>query len=228
MSFKNIVKCHLKQRGINIKPYLVIILLLAALPAAAERLAISQITDQGLAGWNTKVFKNETKYSVTEYQGAKYIKAVSNNAASGLTKEIAVNLEVTPFLNWSWVIEEILTENDERAKSGDDFAARIYVIAKTGFGIWNTAALNYVWSNKNPAGDFWPNPFTSKAIMYSVEQGKTSLGKLRTYKQNVRDDFKRTFKSDIKKIEAIAIMSDSDNTQKQVSALYGDIFFSSE
>ncbi|MDZ4662238.1 MAG: DUF3047 domain-containing protein [Pseudomonadota bacterium] len=210
------------------KPKLIFILLLVSLKTYGEKVNVSQFSEQGIEGWKTKIFESETVYKVTDYQGAKYVQAISNKSASGLTRELKVNLETTPFLNWSWIITEILNGNDERKKSGDDFAARIYVIAKTGFGIWNTAAINYVWSNKSLVGEFWPNPFTSKAVMYSVEQGVAGLGKIKSYKQNIREDFKRTFKKDIKKIEAIAIMTDSDNSQKQAKALYGEIFFTSE
>ena len=192
----------------------ILVLLLFSLNSFGSRVNVSHFSEQGIKGWKPKIFKNETVYSVVEYEGSKYIQAMSQQSASGLTKELKIDLQVTPFLNWSWVIEQILQGNDEKTKSGDDFAARIYVIAKTGFGFWNTAALNYVWSNKSPVGDFWPNPFTAKAVMFCVEQGDAGLGKLRTYKRNVLDDFKQIFNKDIKEIQAIAIMTDTDNSQK--------------
>ena len=52
--------------------------------------------------------------------------------ASGLGKEIEIDLNKTPFLNISWKVEKDLTGIVENTKKGHDFAARVFVVKKTG------------------------------------------------------------------------------------------------
>ena len=93
---------------------------------------------------------------------------------------------------------------------------------------WKTRALNYVWSNNQAVGSAWPNAFTSNAYMVAVQTGTANLGQWREQKRHVRDDFKRYFGSDIITIDAVAIMTDADNSGREATAYYGDIYFSSE
>jgi hypothetical protein len=45
-------------------------------------------------------------------------------------------------------------------------------------------------------------------------------------KRNVYEDLKRLFGAEFHFIDAIALMTDTDNSHRQVKAYYGDIFFS--
>jgi len=47
-------------------------------------------------------------------------------------------------------------------------------------------------------------------------------------KRNVAADLKEFFGTEIRYIDAIAIMTDTDNSGQETSAQYGDIFFSGD
>jgi hypothetical protein len=64
--------------------------------------------------------------------------------------------------------------------------------------------------------------------MYAVESGPKNLGKFLTYKINIRETLKKVFAQDFTEIDAVAIMTDTDNTQKEAAAYYGEIFFSKQ
>ncbi|MCF6208787.1 MAG: DUF3047 domain-containing protein, partial [Ghiorsea sp.] len=117
---------------------------------------------------------------------------------------------------------------NENKKAGDDFVARIYVVVDGGFFFWKTIALNYVWSSSHQTGDKWDNPFTANATMFAVESGKENLNTWQHYKRNIREDLKRLTGKDEQYIDAIAIMTDTDNTGFSATTYFGDIFFSSE
>ncbi len=68
-------------------------------------------------------------------------------SASGLFKKIHIDLNKTPYFNWSWKIDRSLKGLNERSKEGDDYAARICVVKKHALFFWKTRALNYVWSS---------------------------------------------------------------------------------
>ena len=80
---------------------------------------------------------------------ATFFGLMSENAASGLGKEIKINLSKTPFLNITWKVEKDLTGIIENSKKGHDYAARVFVIKKTGATPLSNRAMNYVYSSNN-------------------------------------------------------------------------------
>ncbi|OIQ00076.1 MAG: hypothetical protein AUK35_05465 [Zetaproteobacteria bacterium CG2_30_46_52] len=205
-------------------------LLLLTMEVSAQELQLGQFSQGSRAGWESKSFAGETIYTlVTDEQLTRQVlQAKSDNSASGLFYKKNINLLETPFLNWSWKVNSLLSGHDENQKSGDDFVARIYVVVDGGVFFWNTRALNYVWSSKHKLGEVWDNPFTSNATMIAAEAGDKHLGVWQTMKRNVREDFKQLLGKDIQSIDAIAVMTDTDNTGQSASAWFGDIFFTSQ
>jgi len=213
--------------------FLLLSIFLQFSPVVASELIkvpVGEFSENKLDGWEEKEFNGKTEYKVISLEGKKVVSARSNGTASGLFKEITVDLKKTPYINWSWKVDNVLLSADEKTKAGDDYAARIYVVSSGGFFIWKTKALNYVWSSQQPVGDAWPNAFTSNAQMIAVESGQPIFieGKShwKTYKRNVLEDFKRYHGVDIDEIDVIAIMTDTDNTGLSANAYYGDIYFS--
>ena len=74
--------------------------------------------------------KNNTIYTVGSNDNGNFLKAVANNAASGLGKEIKIDLNKTPFINITWKIEKDLPGIKENTKKGHDFAARVFAVKK--------------------------------------------------------------------------------------------------
>ena len=128
------------------------------------------------------------------------------------------------FIYFSSILQNI----NEKMKVGDDYPARIYAIVSGGAFFWRTKALNYVWSSNQEVGSSWPNAFTSNAVMTAVQSGPENIGKWVRQKRNIREDFRRYFGKDVKKIDAVAIMTDTDNAGGKATAHYGNIYFSSK
>ncbi len=191
----------------------------------ADELMIGQFSHGDLNGWQEKSFVGHTQYQIITTDHGKALQAKSQNSASGLFKEITIDLRKTPWLNWSWRIDNIYSGNDERSKQGDDYPARIYVVVSGGLLFWKTRAINYVWSSNQSINSEWSNAYTRNAKMIAVQTGNTQIGQWLSQKRNIRDDLKKIFGEDIDEIHAIAVMTDSDNTGQSATALYGDLFF---
>ena len=102
--------------------------------------------------WESKVFKGHTRYELAKLAGTTVLKAKSNGSASGLFKEQRIDLQKTPVMNWSWRIENRLGNINEQDKSGDDYAARVYIVVRSGLTFWRTKAIDYVWASTSPKG----------------------------------------------------------------------------
>ena len=205
-----------------------LMLFVAATVAADTTRVIGDFAAGTLTGWTEKEFSGKTAYRLTQLDGNTVLAAASNASASGFYRKINVDLTRTPYLNWSWRVDDILNGVDETTRGGDDYPARVYVIFSRGWFFWQTYALNYVWSSNQPAGTTWPNAYTSHAVMLAVQSGKERTGTWVTNKRNVREDIKHYMGMDVSDIEAVAIMTDTDNSGQHVTAYYGDIWFSAD
>lgn len=86
--------------------------------------------------------------------------------------------------------------------------------------------MNYVWSSSQAVGETWPNAFASQAMMVAVCSGKPEQpGNWYAESRNVREDFKRFFDLALDNIDAVALMTDCDNSRLKATAYYGDIYF---
>lgn len=207
---------------------LAIALLTLSIGAVADTLTIGNFSAGDLSGWEEKSFVDSTHYKIIDTQQGKALHASTQNSASGLFKTITVDLTRTPYLHWSWRVDKTFSGNDERSKAGDDYPARVYVVVDGGMFFWRTRAVNYVWSSNQPAETRWPNAFTGNAMMIAVRAGNADTGHWVTERRNVRTDLKRLFGEDITHIDAVAVMTDSDNTGQGASATYGDIYFATD
>ena len=169
---------------------------------------------------------NKTIYSVGSNDNGNFLKAIADNAASGLGKEVKIDLNKTPFINITWKIEKDLMGIEENTKKGHDFAARVFVIKKTGATPLSNRAINYVFSSNIEVGLNWPSPYTKKSIDNVLATTKNNLNEWITVKSNVKEDFKRFHDLDVNELDGLAIMSDTDNSKMKAIAYYQNIFFS--
>ena len=118
---------------------------------------------------------------------------------------------------------------DETVKSGDDYAARVYVVVSGGLLPWRTRAVTYVWASGAARGDSWENAFAGKNVqMLALRDRRDRLSTWYAEKRNVYQDLKQLFGAEIQFIDAVAVMTDTDNSDGHASAFYGDIYFSKE
>ncbi len=171
---------------------------------------------------------NNTLYTVGSNENGNFLKAVADNAASGLGKELKIDLNKTPFINITWKIENDLPGIKENTKKGHDFAARVFVIKKTGATPLSNRAINYVFSSNSNVGETWPSPYTKKSIDSVLASTKSNLNEWVTVRANVKEDFKKFHDLDVEELSGIAIMADTDNSKLTAVSYYQNIFFSSE
>jgi hypothetical protein len=211
-----------------IAPWVIMVLLSVSVSlVSADEIPVSRFNAEGLTGWESKSFKGMTEYSVVKEEGRTVVKATSHAAASGMVKKVHFNPSKYRYLRWSWKIAHTIKGGDEKAKTGDDYAARIYVVFPGRF-FWQMKAVNYIWANRLPKGEHVPNPFVSNAKMLAVESGNGKAGQWVDEERDLLADYRLLFGADPPEAEAVAIMTDTDNTGGSADAWYGDIHLATE
>ena len=208
-----------------------IIIINCSASSLAEKIQVFDFTELELQTLKVKKVRGadgKTKYTLGKNENGNFIRSESENTASGLGKEIKINLSKTPFLNITWKVEKDLSGIIENSKKGHDYAARVFVIKKTGATPLSNRAMNYVFSSNNEIDTNHPSPYTKKSIDYVLSTTNENLDEWVTVKVNVKDHFKKFHDIDLDEINGVAIMADTDNSKLSSVAYYQNIYFSAE
>ena len=199
--------------------------------ANAENINVFNFTENEIQSLEVRKVRgadNKTEYLLGSNENGNYLKAVADNAASGLGKKVTIDLNSTPFINITWKVEKNLSGIIENSKKGHDYAARVFVVKKTGSTALSNRAINYVFSSNNNVGETWRSPYTKKSIDYVLATTLKNDNEWITVKSNVKEDFKKLHDLDISELNGVAIMTDTDNSKLKAVAYYQNIFFSSK
>ena len=199
--------------------------------AYSETVKVFEFTEKELSALEIRKVRganNNTSYTVGSNENGNFLKAVADNAASGLGKEIKIDLNKTPFINITWKIEKDLRGIKENTKKGHDYAARVFAIKKTGATPLSNRAINYVFSSNSDVGENRPSPYTKKCIDNVLATTKDNLNEWVTVKANVKEDFKKFHDLDVNELDGLAIMADTDNSKMKSISYFQNIYFSAD
>tara|TARA_B100001250_G_scaffold55889_1_gene43206 strand:- start:565 stop:1209 length:645 start_codon:yes stop_codon:yes gene_type:complete len=194
----------------------------------SENIQAFNFTKEEFKSLDVKKVKKLTTYSLGSNENGNFLRAEAEGVGSGLGKKLKINLESTPFINITWKVEKDLRGIVENSKKGHDFAARVFVVKKTGLTALSNKAINYVFSSNNSIDEYWRSPYTKSSIDYVLSTTKEHPNEWITVKANVKDHFKKLHGLDVKVIDGLAIMTDTDNSKLKAISYYQNIYFSSE
>ena len=207
---------------------IVILTLLVISSSKSETLKVFEFTNEEFDQLKKRKVKGETTWTLGSNESGNFIKAEAEGVGSGLGKEVLINLNKTPIINITWKIEKDLSGINENSKKGHDFAARVFVVKKTGSTALSNRAVNYVFSSNNEIGKYWRSPYTKKSIDYVLSTTKQNLNEWVTVKANVKEHFKLLHDLDVNELNGVAIMTDTDNSKLKAISYYQNIYFSSQ
>ena len=225
-------------------------LLCAALGVSAEPVWVGRFNDADTAipaPWKVEHFNEKhppTRYTLRRWDGVVAIEAMADKSMALLGRPVAVDLKKTPILCWQWRIDAPVASADMNTKSGDDYAARVYLtfsvppeqlglgtraklaLARSIYGDQvPDAALNYVWDNTHPVGTLQDNAYTDRTRMLVLRSGTAKAGVWVQERRNVRKDFQLAFGDVGGQLGGLAIASDTDNTGEKAHAGFADFRF---
>ena len=225
-----------------------IALLATVLAAASSSTWIGRFTTAGAppAPWSMVPLKGEkpTAYRVASVAGRMALEARVDDSMSLMARPISVDLAEKPVLCWRWYVDGPVAKADMTRKSGDDYAARVYIafdmpdnvlsgstklklkIARSMFGrSVPDAAVVYVWDNRHPVGTARRSAYTDRSQLIVADSGSARAGTWVTKRADVAADFGRAFGNRPGKPIQLAVAADGDNTNSKGRAAFADIHF---
>ena len=232
-----------------VKVVLVLLIFMSAsLAAAAEKQILFREDFRSLDNWEPLFFpkiKKHSTYTIESVGKRSYLKAESQASASAIVYKKMFNVFEYPRARWRWRVDNVHTQGNPRDKAGDDYPIRVYVMfqydpqkaeftEKVSYGIAKTlygkypphSTMNYVWTGHEIPERIITSPYTDKAKMIILEQGRNKVGMWVDETVNILEDYRKAFGKDPPAIAGIAVMNDSDNTgESAVSYLeYIEVF----
>lgn len=200
------------------------------------------------AGWEPLTVANlkPNLNDLVEEGGQVVLRVRSAHSASSLAFRMDADPAKSPMLAWRWKIDRVVAGADLSKAQGDDFAARVYVsfdvpietlslldrakfrVARLVYGAkLPTAALCYVWDNRNPPGTTAWNAYSRRLRMVVVRSGAERVGHWVAETRDVEADFRAAFGSEwpgpVPRVTGVALGADTDQTGETVTAWFGDV-----
>jgi hypothetical protein len=172
--------------------------------------------------WQHRYLTRHTEYARVLEDGNPVMEAVSRHAASFLLAPAPFDPAQYQMISWRWTVLEPLEHENLHEKSGSDTAARIGVIFDSAAFSWRKKTINYVWSSALPAGTEVFSAYT-KYVGMIVIRDASDVGQWQSESRNLVDDYRRLFSEDPPAGQAVAIMTDSDNSHGTARARFDDI-----
>lgn len=173
--------------------------------------------------WQRFSRRGETQYALHDEGGNRVLRAESRAAASGLITRLPFDAVAYPLLRWRWRVEDVVAGADLRTRRGSDAAARVCVIFARGRLLGLPRVLNYVWATSLPEGAIVRSASYHGCGIIAVESGATHVGEWRTETRHLVEDYEAVFGEAPPAVEAIAVMTDTDDTGGAVVAYYDGI-----
>jgi hypothetical protein len=223
---------------------------LACVPALAAGDAIAAFSGAGAggplpAGWSPLTLPRiaAPEFALVADSGVTVLRVRAASAAGTVAHSLDATTARTPILSWRWRVDRVVEGADLERKSGDDFAARVYVFfdvpadslplaarmkAALARAFWGeklpTAAICYVWDNRHPVGTSAWNPYTDRVRTVVLRSG--SPGAWAVESRDLEADFRAAFGGEwqgpVPRVTGIAAGNDTDQTRETVTAWFGD------
>jgi hypothetical protein len=180
---------------------------------------------EGRTGWRqTRTKKLEDLYYTVEVEDGDYfLRAETLGKATNFGREARVNLRVYNLLRWRWRVHQLPVGANEDDKDKNDSGASVRLIFKGGWPVPKT--LKYVWSTTLPKGTETVSPSSDRTKVVVLQSGTDNTGEWVWQEVNAYEDYRRLFGGEPRLVEALAVITDADNTLSPVKADYDDFLF---
>ncbi len=196
------------------------------------------------AGWQAVLLpgKDPTHYAWGEKDGRPALSATSERSASMWRRKVELPAGTLGELSFSWWVEDLVPDANVAEQDREDAPARVLLAfggdvsrlpqrTRMMFELAEAlsgepppyATLMYVWDGSAPVGTVIVNPRTDRIRKIVVDSGPQNLRSWRDHRRDVVADFRKAFGEDPGPLQAVAVMTDTDNTRSRARTWYGPV-----
>ena len=204
--------------------------------AFAARVVVEEWASQPLgacgipAGWTkyaTPGGRPAYDFTIVEDEGRRALRLVSHDEHSTIAKQIDVDLEATPILEWSWKVLELPAGADIRNRATSDLTGHLFVVWPRFPEALRSRLIGYAWGTSEPAGSVLRSRKSGTVTFVILRSGAEGLGRWLTERRDVAADYRKIYGERPENPKAVAISIDTNDTHSTTVALIGAIAFTS-
>ena len=166
-------------------------------------------------------------FVIAEDGGHRALSVRSRNEHSTIAREIQVDLDASPILEWSWKIVGLPAGADVRARATSDLTAHVLVVWPRVPEMLRSRIIAYAWGTSEPAGAVERSRKTRTVTFFILRSGAESVGHWVTERRDVVEDYRRVYGERPESPSAIGISIDTNDTHASAAGLIGPIAFTS-
>lgn len=199
-------------------------------------------TPAGGVPWEPVFFpgKRYSAFESVEVSGRTALRVRASSSVSILRQRFVPSLESVGRVSFSWRVDGVPEDADLGVSNRADSPVRVVLSFDGDRARWTPknhrlsemsrlltgeelpyASLVYVWSAKEAPGTVVVNPRTDRIRKLVLDSGMANIGQWRDHVRDVRADFRLAFGEDPGPLRLVALMTDTDNTESEVTAWYG-------
>lgn len=168
--------------------------------------------------------KDVNMFSIHEENGNRFLKIKTSGGNTSLGIQCSFEVDKYRYLSWRWRVHSLPVGAREDKRKYSDSAAGVYVIFNGNLKL--NRIIKYVWSTSLQEGVVTESPFNRRTKIVVLRSGDRHKGEWVEERVDVFGDYQKIFGGEPPKVDGIAIMSDSDNTESSVEADYDDFLIS--
>ena len=186
-----------------------------------------------------------TQYRIAEVEGEGALEAVGREGGSGMWRELRVDPQHTPVLEWRWRVPApppgeppvgVSSRKSPMARLSLAFhgdTSKLDFEDRTKLRLANALTVNglpyatliYVWMVGVPVDTVINSPHTDRVRLLVVESGARHVGEWVSIRRNVVEDFRRAYGEAPGDIVGVGLMTDFGDDGSPRRTYYGDITF---
>jgi Protein of unknown function (DUF3047) len=203
--------------------------LAGAAPTVVEDWTAQPLGARGMpSGWRayaTPGGRPAYDFVIAEDEGRRALSLKSRDEHSTIAREVHVDLEAMPILEWSWKVVELPAGADVRTRATSDLTAHVLVVWPRVPEMLRSRLIAYAWGTTEPAGSVERSRKTRTVTFIVLRSGSEALGRWVTERRDVVEDYRRVYGDRPESPGAIAISIDTNDTHGSAAGFIGPIAF---
>ncbi len=137
-------------------------------------------------------------------------------------------------LEWQWRVDLFSEKKGKASKQADDFPIRLMILFEplssreagiefSGFEQKIGSALCYVWADGLEKDSMIKSRLSRKISIVVVESSRQDLGKWKSEKRSLPQDYQDAFGKHMPKVIGVAVLADTDDTASTTTAAIDNI-----
>lgn len=173
------------------------------------------------APWREVRYRGHTSYRVVaDSSGVRLL--ASSRAANSALFHPAPPGEPPGEIAWRWRVLRHPEGADTRRRSGDDRAAAVFVLVRRGWWPGATQGLLYQWSTDGTDETWRRSPYAAGVHVITLRRGPAGHAWY-DERRDLAADLRAAFGTAPRRIEAVGVLCDTDDTKSEASAEFAGI-----